>query len=207
MLALFVVFLLVGCYGGIVVPYTTPETEYTFYQAQVDPNQESVRVIQKEGFETYGSRIDIVELTNSQFKILVYYDDPFLEMRLIVPAGEELLIEESFAIVFNTATQQELTTVDIDWKITSIVDRLGVTREVRTKIEDDTGRLIGLISSPPATTYLTASLLFVNEQFAEEINLKLPTFRTKGNESIKFSDVTFKIYSRTEYKLHTFPYN
>jgi len=350
MSALFVVFLLVGCYGPIAIPYTTPDTEYTFYQAQVDPNQGSARVIQKEGFETYGSRIDIVELTSSRLKMLVYYDDPFLEMSLIVPAGEELVIEEeSFAIVFNTANQQEITTVDLDWQITS---------EANTKIEDNTekfdvsgtyrsdiigsgywslgkrpakkvilkqnqdeiigtflgsrsGEIDGILNgdtikfkwfviegptggsgrgewkltndgvnwngtwrssrgtqgnwnltktsvsgldngpvstevksqttdsaklsssqssselsqsgggensqpainfnglapSPPAATYHTASLLLVNEQFAEEISLKLPVFRTKGNESIKFNDVTFKIYTRTEYKLHTFPYN
>jgi hypothetical protein len=351
MSALFVVFLLVGCYGPIAIPYTTPDTEYIFYQAQVDPNQESTRVIQKEGFETYGSRIDIVELTNSRFKMLVYYDDPFLEMRLIVPAGEELIIEEeSIAIIFDTATQQEITTVDLDWQITS---------EANTKIEDNTekfdvsgtyrsdiigsgywslgkrpakkvilkqnqdkiigtflgsrsGEIDGILNgdtikfkwfvtegptggesgrgewgltndgvkwngtgrssrgtqgnwnltktsvssldngsvstevksqttdsaklgssqsssessqsgvgenSQPAinyielapslraTTYHTASHLFVNKQLAEEISLKLPLFRTKGNESIKFNDVTFKIFTRTEYKLHTFPYN
>lgn len=191
MLALFVVFLLVGCYGPIFIPYTTPEAEYTFFQAQVDPNQESARVIQKEGFETYGSRIDIVELTNSQFKMLVYYDHPFLEMSLIVPAGEELFMKESLVELFDTTTQQELYKFDVKWF------------HVDSQLDDDTGRLIGLMSSPPATKYKAWKLIFHGDLAKTNgIVLKLPVFRTKGNESIKFNDVTFNIFTRTEYKSH-----
>ena len=126
LLTLFVAFSLVGC---LIVP-KSGRTYHTVFEPQCCPNQGSARLISKEeSWQITGKRgIDVVELTNSQFKMQVYYDDPFpaLEMRLIVPAGEELIIEEeSIAIIFDTATQQEITTFDIDWQITS---------EVNTKI-------------------------------------------------------------------------
>jgi hypothetical protein len=186
MLALFVVFLLVGC---LVVNKSAP-TYHTAYDPQCCPNQGSARVITKEesAHITTKKEIDIVELTNNQFKIQVYFIYSDLRMRLIVPAGKELFIKEPFVEIFDTATQQELDKFHVNWF------------RGYSQLGDDTGRLIGLISSPPATLYETR---YSVRRYAEVegkpqektiyIDLKLPVFRTKENETIKFNDVTFKI--------------
>jgi hypothetical protein len=184
MLTLFVVFPLVGC---LIIP-TSARTYHTVYEPQCCPNQGPARLITKEeaAHITETTRgIDVVELTNKQFKIQVYYDGLFrvLNMRLIVPAGEELSIIEPFAEIFDTATHQQLGKFDVSWF------------HEDSQLDDDTGRLIGLISSPPVTIYRFQESFHVERESQEEnyIDLKLPVFRTKGNETTKFDDVMFKI--------------
>jgi hypothetical protein len=179
MLISFVVFLLAGC-----IPIRTdPVTKQYVFEARNYQNKESVHLIRRKA-------IDIVELTNSRFKMLVFYEGVWLEMMLIVPAGEELFVKESFVKLFDTTTQQELYKFDLKWF------------HVDSQLDDDTGRLIGLMSSPPATKYKALnSILHGDLAKANEIFLKLPIFRTKGNETIIFDDVTFKIWSNNkEYK-------
>jgi hypothetical protein len=168
-------------------------TYHTVYDPQCCPNQGSARLITKEesAHITGEKGVDVVELTNNQFKIQVYYENsfPVLVMRLIIPAGEELFIKEPFAEIFDTATHQELDKFDVSWS------------HADSQLDDKTGRLIGLISSPPETIYETrysvrryAGVEGKPQEEAIYIDLKLPVFRTKGNETIKFDDVTFNIF-------------
>jgi hypothetical protein len=191
MLTLFVVFFLIGC---IPVPDYYSAKNHDIYKAQIDPYQESVRLFKIEGLETpLGAKIGIVEVTNNRFKMLVYAepgsDYLFIEMLLIVPAGEELLVRESSVEVFDTATLQEPNKFDFKWQISS---------EVHTASEEDIGRLIGLVSSPPATIYHAHPLVSVN---GEEFDLKLPVISTKGNETIIFDDITFKKFRALDWRL------
>lgn len=181
MLTLFVVFLLVGC---IVVNKSAP-TYHTVYDPQCCPNQGPARVITKEesAHITTNKEIDIVELTNNEFEIQVYFENSDIKMRLIVPAGEELFMKEAFVEIFDPANHQELDKIDVSWF------------HEDAQFDDDTGRLIGLISSPPVTIYRFQEFLYVEGEPPETnyIDLKLPVFRNKENETIKFDDVTFKI--------------
>jgi hypothetical protein len=190
MLTPFVVILLVGC---IPIPAEPLTKEYVF-EARNLQNKESAHLITKEESAHLITREesahligqedkDIVVLTNSRFRMLVFYDDLWLEMRLIVPAGEELFVKESFVELFDTATQQALYKLDVKWF------------HEDAQLDDDTGRLIGLMSSPPATKYKSLNLIVLGDLTeVNEIVLKFPVFRTKENETIKFDDVTFKIY-------------
>ena len=182
MLISFVVFLLAGC-----IPIRTdPVTKQYVFEARNYQNKESVHLIRKKA-------IDTVVLTNSRFKMLVFYEGVWLEMMLIVPAGEELFVKESFVKLFDTTTGQELYKFDLKWF------------HVDSQLDDDTGRLIGLMSSPPATKYRALKLIFHGDLAeANEIVLKLPVFRTKGNKTIIFNDVTFRIGTTKEYKLDEF---
>ena len=89
MLTPFVVFLLgVGCVP--IAPHQSVTYHYSL-KAQVDPNQESVRLITQEESTRLTSKegTDIVELTNSQFKMLVYFEDPYLKNGKIIDNDEE----------------------------------------------------------------------------------------------------------------------
>jgi hypothetical protein len=133
------------------------------------------------------SRVDLRSLT-IQVYFQGYFGNSDIEMRLIVPTGEELFIKEAFVEIFDTATHKELDNFDVSWSHEDY------------KLDDDTGRLIGLISSPPATIYATTyrvrRFFWVEgkpPKGAIYIDLKLPVFRTNENETIKFDDVTFNI--------------
>ena len=184
MLTLFVVFLLVGC---IVLP-KSPRTYSTIYDPQCCPTQGSARIITKEESIqiTRKTRTDIIEVTNNQFKIQVYFESSSIVMRLIVPAGEELFIKESFVKIFDAENKQELNEFDVS---------LSWLRE-DAQYGEDTGRLVGLMSLPPATVYIARRNLVYVEGEPPEVNyisVKLPVFRAQGNETIIFSDVRFKI--------------
>jgi len=185
-----VVLLLAGCF-----PLPPQSISYrTVYDPQCCPTQGPARLItREESVHITGKKgIGVVELTNNQFKIQVYFQGYFrnadMEMRLIVPAGEELFIKEAFVEIFDTSTHQELDKFDASWF------------HEDSQLDDDTGRLIGLISSPPATIYATTykvgSYFWVEGKPPKKehyIDLKLPVLRTEENETIKFEDVTFKI--------------
>ena len=196
-LPLLVVLLLEGCYG-LLVPRLKSVTYQTIYEAQIDPNQYSVRLITKEEslllFAQVGVGIDIVELTNNQFKMHAYFEGSYLEMRLNVPTGEELFIKESFGGIFDATAQQELykfdAVFDADWEISF---------ELKSNIDAVPGKFIGLVSSPPETIYRAWKYLsFTYDAAGEEVVLKLPVFGTNEGETIKFDDVTFKASTSIE---------
>ena len=192
MLPILMVLLLVGC---IPIPANKSITYSFVYQAQVDPNQESARLLTNEEallpiksdafLLPKDKKTHIVEVTNHGFIMFVYCEDKYLGMSLIVLAGEELFIDEPMVEVFNTTIQQEILKIDTEWEIT-----WGLSSDP----EAVSGRLIGLKSSPPATNYWAGEHIPFNDEPAEmEIVVKLPIFRTKENEIVKFDDVTFKV--------------
>ena len=168
-----VVILLEGC--------STTKTSGYLLEPQVENDRPSTQIITLEGNET-------VELINSNFKMLVFFDFKFFEFRLIIPAGEELFIEEPLIVATDSATQEILAKYQPDWKRSP---------KENIKDEDDTGRLIGLAGSQPATIY--SAWAMVNIESANMVNLKLPVFRTNENEVIEFDDVSYKISKGEEY--------
>ena len=173
LLTLFIVFLLVGC-----IPTQITVTKHKTWEAQVDTDQESVHLAAKEG----------VEITNGRFKLFVYFDNPSFKMRLFVPEGEELFVIEPFVEFIETTTQQELEKLEVNW------DHLD------PQLDNYPGRLIGVMSEPPATVY-AASVFFsygYGKPDGEEIDLRFPVFKTKGNETIIFDNVTFRFTTHEE---------
>ena len=165
--------LLAACF----IPYQKGVVKRTTLHAQADTDQESVRLAAKEG----------VEITNGRFKLFVYFDNIALNMRLFVPEGEELFVIEPFVELIETTTQQELEKIEVNWF------------HLDSKLDDGTGRLIGVMSEPPATVYAEMHFIRTSKPDDEEIDLRFPVFKTKGNEIIKFADVTFRFTTTKKY--------
>src|SRR5210317_1048643 len=111
-LPLLMVFLFLGC--------TTSSYTHTIYEPQVGPSQVNSRLITIEG-------IDIAELTSDRFRMFVFYERPFIELRLIIPQGEELFMEESNGNVLNSETQQKPHKFELDWfRVASSLSKLNI---------------------------------------------------------------------------------
>lgn len=180
----------------------------------VDPNQESAQLLTEGEVSlvsngkyvlTNAKERDIVELANNQFKMLVFCENKSLVLNLVVPTGKELFVEEPSVTVLNTINQQE-NKFDALWSIPI---------DSETETEAVNGRLIGLESSPPATAYWEDTAYwglrfdvsdkkhfkFVSSSLDLKVVVKLPVFRSKENETIKFHDVTVNVLV---YEIHKY---
>ena len=209
-LPLFSVLFMLGC--------STYQTIHTTIEPQVEGDREYARLITPEEIDIIEPAsmgiiateiVDIIELTSNQFKLLVYSVGLAMEMRLIVPTGEELFIKEPLVEVIDAETQQVLSTFHLNWKILtgynlahdfSVAPDFSFVREGKAKLvyeeaQKYIGRLIGLESLPPTTAYSARIALSIDKE--NEIVLKFPVFRTVGNETIIFEDVAYKVSTNT----------
>jgi hypothetical protein len=177
-----IIFLLAGC------------SKQSLYVPLVEEDREAVRLI------TSGTN-QVVELTNSRYKLLVYSKSTVIIMKLFIPTGEELFVQEPSRVFANSTTQRTLKNYQRIWaqsrKMDAVADAdFGTNTDInRPGFVGDADRLVGLESSPPATIY-TSFISIIDEEYRELI-LKPPVFRTRENEIVEFENISFKVEKNT----------
>lgn len=157
---------------------------------------------------------NVIELTNKRFKLFVYSYSSYMAMSLFVPTGEELYIQEPYIEITNTSNQEVLGTYQTVWDLdedahTQFIQTQNLSKSDLDKYIDlisttdtysytDANRLVGLEELPPVTIY--RSTKYLPSIRNSTLSARLPVFRTKTNEIIKFEDVLFKtmVYTKID---------
>ena len=142
----------------------------------------------------------LAELSNGRIKMLVEGGSSFIQMKLILPRGEELFIDEPFAELIEAVSHEQLDRRHVAWefdKFTYVsmnqqgIEELDefIDQIIDTEIETEAGKLVGLEEFPFSSIY--TSTIFIENDLFVQFKVKLPTFKNGSNEVIRFADVSF----------------